>query len=141
MPDRKSLPRHLSVPKCSYQKGWHSSEKTKELLRFEVNGCELSCSSVVSLELGAHLQECRLLLHDAHQQRVNVVLEVFDLWLQLLQLYLPLCQQQFLTLKLHLLPLQLSLALDQQGDQLAVSQVVVRARSFCQRLRRKKNRK
>lgn len=87
-----------------------------------------------SLQLGAHLQESGFLLHDANQQRVNVVLQISDLRLQLLQLHLPLGQQDFLTMKLRLLPLQLRLTLHQQGDQFAVGEVVVRARSFGQRL-------
>lgn len=88
-----------------------------------------------SLQLGTHLQESGLLLHDAHQQRVNVVLQISDLRLQLLQLHLPLSQQKLLPLELRLLPLQLCLALHQQGDQFTVVQVVVRARPFCRRLK------
>lgn len=82
-----------------------------------------------SLELGSHLQEGGLLLHDAHQQRVNVVLQIFDLRLQLLQLNLPLRQQTFLPLKLCLLLLKLRLPLNQQSHQVIVVQVVVRAGS------------
>lgn len=91
-------------------------------------------SSASSLKLRAHLQESGLLLHDAHQQRVNVVLQISDLWLQPPQLQLALRQQNFLLLEHHLLLRQLCLALHQQGDQFAVGQVVVRARSFCQTL-------
>lgn len=88
-----------------------------------------------SLELGSHLQEVRLLLHDAHQQRVNVVLQIFDLRLQLLQLHLPLCQQRFLPLKLVLLLLKLGLPLNQQSHQFTVVQVVIWTSSTCHKLR------
>lgn len=81
------------------------------------------------------MQESGLLLHDAHQQRVYVVFQIFDLRLQLLQLHLALRQQAFLAFKLVLLALQLGLPLHQQGDQLAVVQVEVRARPLRHRLR------
>lgn len=68
-------------------------------------------ASPASLQLGAHLQQRGLLLHDAHQQRVDVVLQISDLRLQLLQLQLALGQQTLLPLKLLLLPLQLRLPL------------------------------
>lgn len=107
-------------------KGQPSSEKTKELV---VEVGVKRRGRAASLELGPHLQEGGLLLHDAHQQRVNVVLQIFDLRLQLLQLNLPLRQQTFLLLKLLLLLLELRLPLDQQSHQVAVVQVVVRAGS------------
>lgn len=90
-----------------------------------------------SLQLGSDLQESGLLFHDAHQQRVNVVLQISDLRLQLLQLHLPLRQQKLLLLKLLLLPLQLRLPLHQQSDQFVVVQVVVRAGSSGHSLRRR----
>lgn len=87
-----------------------------------------------SLELGAHLKESGLLLHDAHEQSVNVVLEIFDLRLQPLQLCLSFGQQSFVLLKLGLLPLELHLPLHEKSHQFTVIQVVVRARSLGQRL-------
>lgn len=99
-------------------------------MEVRVNRCNVNCKPSTprlnsSLEFGAHLQEGGLLLHDPHQQCVNVVLQIFDLRLQFLQLRLPLGQQKFLTFILRLLPLQLRLALHQQVDQFAVGQVVV----------------
>lgn len=118
-----------------YQKGQRSSERLKSCCggwSEETRPPPLHRRS--SLQLGANLQECRFLLHDAHQQRVNVVLQISDLRLQLPQLQLPLGQQNFLLPKLDLLPLQVGLPLHQQGDQFAVGEVVVRARSIRQEL-------
>lgn len=98
-------------------------------------GFRVKPSPPPSLQLGAHLQERGLLLHDAHQQCVNVVLQISDLRLQLLQLHLSLSQHNSLPLELGLLSRQLCLALHQQGHQFAVGQVVVRARSLCERLK------
>lgn len=120
------------------QAGQQSSEKANELLwgrgPWRYVGWGEGRSGLPSLELGAHLQQCGLLLHDAHQQRVNVVFQISHLRLQPPQLQLALGQQAPLLLRLHPLPLQLRLPPHQQCHQLAVAQVVVGARPLHRRL-------
>lgn len=85
---------------------------------------------VVSFHLVADLQQRGGLLHDAYEQRVDVILEISDQKLHLLYLRLTFLQQRpSLLVVLPLLP-ELSISLDQQSNQIAVVQVIVRASSL-----------
>lgn len=85
---------------------------------------------VASFHLGADLQQRGGLLHDAYEQRVDVILQISDQKFHLLYLRLALLQKSpSLLVLLPLLP-ELGVSLDQQIDQLAVVQVIVQAPSL-----------